>query len=847
MLDPAVETPPGRTLGGVPQAAPDVGEAGRAPRRERWWRYLGPLFGFALLSALFLWQPLVTGRVFLPTDLIYRVDPLWAAQAHTPGLIVNQNPLLSDVALYYYPYARFALERLQAGHIPLWNPYIFTGAPFFAAAQAAVLDPINVVTMLSGPEAYWVWAAWLRLTLLGWTMYGLLRAWGRSPAAALGSGLIFMISGCVAVWLNYSVVTTLSWLPALVWATTRLLQTGRPAWLAATAGLMGVMLLGGHPETQFLIGLFWGSYSLYRLGMRPGRVALGRLGLILGTAGLGLGLAAVQVIPFVDFLFRSNAITARTAPVVPFSLGETALRLAVLLIPNFSGTPLNQNYWVPPWTNFNEQTGYIGLLATGLAVLGGVYWARRDPLVPFLAGSGGLAVLLAIRAPGFHLIGALPVFNVGHGIRWVLIWSFCGAALAGYGLDALRAMRPRTVGLRRTSVGFSVAVLGVLGGLLLVYLGIAVAHWDRAWQPLISHTRMLRLFQPMHLTLYGPVLFLAAGTLVLVVWWHGRLRTSAGLAVLLVLLYTDLWTFSSRYNPVTPAAAIYPPNGSIRYLAAHLGHDRVVGAFDTLLPNVGMIFHFRDVRGYDDLVDQPFAQLYSPVINGLRGMEQRTFHITRDQHRLLEVAGVRYLLTQRPPRVPGQPQAYRWVAEEGQTAIYEDTLALPRAYSVINAVVTPDRAAATAALLAPAHDPRRTVVLTGGGTPRVDSPLEVTASPVTWERDEPEEVVVQATLPTSGYVVLSDSYAAGWVATVDGQPTPLLQANVVFRAVAVPTGHHTVRFAYQPPLFYGSAVISGLTAGSLLLLLGRDLRRRGKKLPETIPTGESSQGRSSTA
>ena len=156
-------------------------------------RALGSLFGFALLSALFLWQPLVTGRVFLPTDLIYSADPLWAAQAPTPDLTVAQNPRLSDVALYYYPYARFAMERLQARHFPLWNPYIFNGAPFLAAAQAAVLDPINLVTMLSGPDAYWVWAAWLRLTLLGWTMYRLLRAWGRSSVAALGAGLIFMI------------------------------------------------------------------------------------------------------------------------------------------------------------------------------------------------------------------------------------------------------------------------------------------------------------------------------------------------------------------------------------------------------------------------------------------------------------------------------------------------------------------------------------------------------------------------------------------------------------------------------------------------------------------------------
>ncbi len=781
---------------------------------------LGPLALFALLSAIFLWQPLVTGETFLPTELSFHYDPVWQAQERPPLRPVAQNPLLSDVSYYYYPYAHFAMDRLRSGHFPLWNPYILAGAPFFAATQAAVLDPINLLSALAGPAAYWTGAAWLRLTLLGWTMYGLLRALGRSRVAGLGAGSVFMICGFVVVWLNYSVVTTLAWLPGLFWATTRLLQTGRPAWLVGTAFAWAGILFGGHPETQFLIGGFWAAYSLYSVQTRPWAWAgptthrLARLG---GAALGGLGLASVQWVPFVLFLQHSSAPVARAVPVAPFDLSKMVLRLLVLGFPNFTGTPLEQNYWVPAWLNFNEQTGYIGLLAMGLAGVGGVYWVRRDRLVLFWAASAAIALLLASRAPGFHLIKLLPLFNVGHGVRWLLIWSFCGAVLAGYGLDALGRCGPRTSGLRATSWGFVGAALLALGFLVLSYLGLQVTPWERLWQPVRDHLSLGHLFAPEHPTLYEPVLFLAAGAGVVLARWRGWLRASTVATLLIMLLYADLWTFGSRYNPVVPPERIYPPNAALRYLTTHLGHERLIGTRNALRPNVAMVFALRDLRGYEDVIDAQFDGLYGPVLARLGEVQGTEVELTRDQQRLLSVAAVRYVLTPRRPRVAGQPSAYHWVEEAGRVALYENLDALPRAYVVFQATVQPNPASAVTALLAPRHDPHQTVIVGAGGTPLSGPPLAAGAIPVRWVQDDPEQIELAAALPAPGYLVLSDTYMPGWRATVDGQPAPLLQANGVYRAVALPRGSHQVRFTYQPPEVGASAALSG---GTLLVLLG---------------------------
>ena len=60
------------------------------------------------------------------------------------------------------------------------------------------------------------------------------------------------------------------------------------------------------------------------------------------------------------------------------------------------------------------------------------------------------------------------------------------------------------------------------------------------------------------------------------------------------------------------------------------------------------------------------------------------------------------------------------------------------------------------------------------------------------------EVTVEATSPDGGYVVLNDIWQPWWTAEVDGRPAKLLRANVLFRAVMVPPGRHTVRFVFRP-------------------------------------------------
>jgi hypothetical protein len=104
-------------------------------------------------------------------------------------------------------------------------------------------------------------------------------------------------------------------------------------------------------------------------------------------------------------------------------------------------------------------------------------------------------------------------------------------------------------------------------------------------------------------------------------------------------------------------------------------------------------------------------------------------------------------------------------------------------------------------------------------TPPADAPARGAAATIV--RDEPQIVEVDATLAAPGLVVLADTYAHGWAATVDGVPAPILATNHLFRGVPAPAGTHRVRFEYRPWSLRIGALLTLVSAVALIGLAWR--------------------------
>jgi uncharacterized membrane protein YfhO len=72
------------------------------------------------------------------------------------------------------------------------------------------------------------------------------------------------------------------------------------------------------------------------------------------------------------------------------------------------------------------------------------------------------------------------------------------------------------------------------------------------------------------------------------------------------------------------------------------------------------------------------------------------------------------------------------------------------------------------------------------------------AGAVTIAHDENTIVEIDLTASRAGFVLLNSAWHPWWRATVDGKPTDVLKANVLFRAVQVAAGKHRIRFEFEP-------------------------------------------------
>jgi hypothetical protein len=79
----------------------------------------------------------------------------------------------------------------------------------------------------------------------------------------------------------------------------------------------------------------------------------------------------------------------------------------------------------------------------------------------------------------------------------------------------------------------------------------------------------------------------------------------------------------------------------------------------------------------------------------------------------------------------------------------------------------------------------------------------------------------------TGLAVFNEQYDPGWSATVDGRPTPILRANLTMRALQLAPGAHQIAMRYSPPGLRTSAVLTALSALSLLALAFAPRRRQG--------------------
>jgi len=716
--------------------------------------------------------------------------------------------------LQFIPWRTAALQALAAGHWPLWNPLLGMGAPLLANYQVGVFYPPHLLLPVLGPAWGSGVLVMLHLVWAGWGTVVLARRLDLGPAAQTVAALGFSLSGYLVARAGFfSINAAAAWLPWGVWAADRLGQAAALgarrrgfAAAAATLGLiLGLQLLAGHAQTAAYSLILVGGWVLGRA------YAAGKLRACATAAGgaaaalvLGLGLSAVQILPTAEYLAES-ARQSGVDPALAMTYSFWPWRLVGFLLPNLFGSPVRGDYW--GYGNFWEDAVYVGVLPLVMALVAAVLAlsgrGEKPALGRALLGLAAVSTLFAMGAntPIFpFLFRWVPGFDLFQApARWMIVPVFGVALLAGIGVEAWRPPTGRA--LYWTRLGTAGA-----GGIALVAL---------VSRGLIAGLRPS--FAPAF-ALAGALLA-AVGILSLV---KGRLNERLWTAAVCALVLVDLVIAGWGLNPST-GADLYAGTSRLPrqvdpahriYMAADVVYDLKFGYYfrfdqfdedldrravrDSGIPNVGMLDGLASADNFDPLLADRF-------VSWMEALEKQPLSQRTSLLRLMDVGAVVDSAAELPAVTYMPVPEARRVRLVGQ-AVW---------------AASPDEALQRTT--ADGFDPEAAVVLEGEPLPAQTAEPGATSLEIV-DGGNPNRVTVTAASGGGGWLVLSDTWYPGWVATIDGQITTIYRADFLFRAVPVPAGQHTIVFDYRPLPFRLGAGLS-LGAVALLLLAGWRWRR----------------------
>ncbi|MCO5177492.1 MAG: YfhO family protein, partial [Thermomicrobiales bacterium] len=619
-----------------------------------------------------------------------------------------------------------------------------------------------------------------------------------SRAGGLVAGLTFAFGGFVAWHVPHlSPLSSLSWLPWMLFAYYQAVRRRHLLWVALGAASFGMLVLAGHAltilQSGYLLGLLGVVVALVTWRSDPRRAGWA-LGAAAAIGLLGTGLAAIQLLPSWELSGETSRAGLSWAEASGSSFRP--LWLLTTIAPDYFSPNDPALYWAtgdPAETNM-----YLGIIPLFLAVLGVACADRQHRrMVGGILATGAVCLVLAFGSHGllYRLVYEIvPGFDhVRRPGNFIALVTLSIGLLAAFGVRALEERHRADGVLAARSLG---RFLLIGTGLLIVGLVVAALRRHSAdeavWLDRVRNIE-IDLVRAILLALLAIVLVYAR-----VVW---RFPASA-LVVALVLIvsvdvglananrvYADHESRPDAY--IGPDWAAAPEDPFVRWLLdrqAEAAPDQFRIYPDqagSIWINGPLVWDLQSINGYSVLWPLTYQELFNLAV-GNPGSP------------IYDLLNIRYVPVTRPlaDLYPGFDLSGFQLAMDGWMQIYENTDAMPRAWIAEHWVVQPEDAV-LAWMTTNAGSLRDTVVVSDSPVEGVSGSAPVSGGTANIVEYGNTRVVVRASHPTAGYLVLADPYYPGWSATVDGEAAEITRADHALRAVWLPEGTHEVVFTYH--------------------------------------------------
>lgn len=748
-------------------------------------------------------------RVAAALALLLSWGLFFAAHVFSDGVPYYRDHLMTTL-----PMREYFHQRLLAGQLPHWYPYEGLGVPVVGQIALGLFHPFTFLLLPLPPPQAVKWNLLLCYLAALFGAYRFARALGASRPASVTSALAYSLGGYLMGMnsvLTYA--TSQAAFPWVGWAALSVVRKARAKDVALLGLSWSTVLLAGDALGFVLVAVAVALCFLARPSLRGA-------GCLVAAGGVASLIASLELLPALEVARESVRAVGTPSPTLGSVWSFHPLRLFAFFVSGF--VPDEVRYRVTGelmggGTAFFATTLFVGLLATFFAVAGAT---ASKPLRWAFVGLALASLWLALGdRGGLHPLARrlLPFLNhFRYPEKFVGQACLAMVPLVAFGFDACRQAPKRcALALASAACGafalFAWAEWGSLARMVGAWLSRAYRPEDPLW-PLLGHAwaqglLIAGLFATAGagfalLSLRHPRAFLFVPALVLFELWVGN---SAALPLVSPKLLSEPNPFAEA---VRTDAAGAPPGPRVLHEVEPLFPSTISSPLEERVRWIrGMLHEFRaDAAGLLGL--SGLGENLGAVSVRFRQVFGATFQATAS-------VGARFGVCYRVVD-PGRPLSS---GESLLATAPELGLGLLKAPCTPRAFLSKTLPVQTAdeALRHLREDPP------GAPIPWEGGPLLASdAGTLSWEKDEPEHVALRVNAPAATGLILSDAFAPGWSATVDGQEVSLYAAQVVARGVVVWPGEHNVEFRYRTPLMaWGAAAFfTGVLAALALLLSG---------------------------